>query len=208
MLLSTQEYTALKSEIQQCIEFEFVSQTTMITTVIAIFAIAFQQNNAWLFTIAYLPLVYFQTVINRKRNGRLKIAAYIQVFHSEDDHWEKMIYEVAKRTYTDNPNSPFRHRFGSISKMTAFAFSLLIAVCSTIHFAVAASSTTLFFILLILLHIISVRIVYLLNREVYRSREVSKQYVRVFEELKRESQLDRSRILLEYEYSIQLLNDL
>lgn len=188
-MLSTQEYAALKNEIQQCIEFEFVSQTTMITTVIAIFAIAFQQNNPWLFLISYLPLLYFQTVTNKKRNGRLKIAAYIQVFHQEDDHWERMIYEVAKRTPTEGPNNPFHHHMGFISKMTAFVFSLLIAGCSIILFIrinLPSSTNLLEFIFLFLLHFFGVATVYSLNRKVLTSRKVSKQYISVFEELKSE----------------------
>lgn len=133
-MLFTQEYAALKSEIQQCIGFEFVSQTTMITVVIAVVSLAFQQNNAWLFAISYLPLMYFQTVMNKKRNGRLKIAAYIQIFHEEDVHWEKAVYGVAKKVYANKPSSPLFHPMGFLSTKTAFTFSVLVAMCSSVHY--------------------------------------------------------------------------
>lgn len=188
---TTQEYAALKSEIQQCIEFEFSAQTTMITLVVAIFAIAFQQGNAWLFMIAYLPLIHFQTVMNKKRNGRLRIAAYIQVFYSEYGSWESIIYEVGKRTYTTNSRDPFYHHLGIISKMTAFSFSLLVAICSIFHFFITNPPTHTNSPILcwhLLIHLLCISVIYSVNSKVFTGKTVSDRYVEIFQTLKHEQE--------------------
>lgn len=200
-----QEYAALKNEISQCIQFEFVAQTTMITTAIAIFAIAFQQHSPWLFIITYLPLLYFQSFMNKKRNGRLRIAAYIRVFYDETDRWEKAVYDVANsinalypkqkgflKQHQANKTNPniFSHRLGFISRQSSFLFSILSALCSIILYITEYRASGFVdgrvwaFFILVILNAIPVYGVHLLNSEVSKARAISKKYVELFANLR------------------------
>lgn len=194
-----QEYVALKNEISQCLQFEFVAQTTMITTVIAIFAIAFQQHNPWLFVLTYLPLLYFQSFINKKRNARLKIAAYIRVFYNDVDRWEKAVYDVDKRINDlyprqkgllkqrlVNKTNPFAHQLSFLSRRSSFLFSALSALCSIVLYITEhgtsgfAGGQVWLFILLFLFNAVPVYGVHLLNAEVSKVKSVSDKYFELF----------------------------
>ena len=188
-MVQMEEYSALKNEIHQCIELEFVAQTTMVTSVIAIFAIAFQLNNMWTLLVSYIPLLCFQATINAKRNGRLKIAAYIQVFHELDDKWEKAIYEVAKElSYRSSLHkSAIIAKF--FSKMSSFIFAILTCICSIIMFIVnygfdLSSRYISILSIIIFINILCLYSVYVLNRQVYYAGKTSKMYIEIMEKIK------------------------
>ena len=188
-----QEYAALKNEISQCLQFEFVAQTTMITAVIAIFAIAFQQHSPWLF------LLYFQSFINKKRNVRLKIAAFIRVFYNDADRWEKAVGDVDKQIralyprqkgllrqrLTDKTN-PFAHRLSFLSRRSSFLFATLSALCSLTLYAAErgaggfSGGQLWLFVLLVLFNALPVYGVHLLNAEVSNAQSGSDNYFDLF----------------------------
>lgn len=186
-----EEFLALKNEILQIQEFEYDAQKTMLSIVIAIFAIAFPLNNPWLLSIAYLPLITFQSIINKKRIGRIKIAAYIEIYHQErQQSWESVVHKVPLKLSAVKEKYPFIQRVHSLSRMSAFLLSLLISFCSCILFLTQVSAFckefAIQFVCLLAIQLLCVVVVFFLNKKVYYTGSARKEFLRIFEEIKQE----------------------
>ena len=190
-MFQREEYNSLKSEILQIQEFEFDSQKTMISIVIAIFAIAFPLDNPWILSIAYLPLISFQSIINKKRIGRIKISAYIEVYYSKHNQsWERTVHRVPAKLSSVKYKYPFIQRVHSLSRMSAFLMALLVALCACIlsmkQLPVLDMDTLLQLACLWLLQIVCADVIFHLNKKVYYVGDARKEFLRIFRELERE----------------------
>ena len=190
-MFQKEEYNALKNEILQIQEFEFDSQKTMISIVIAIFAIAFPLNNPWILSISYLPLISFQSIINKKRIGRIKISAYIEVYYSEHaQSWERALHRVPAKLSSVKYKYPFIQRVHSLSRMSAFFLALLVALCACILFIkqnpALGTDVLLQLVCLLLLQIVCVDVIFNLNKKIYYVGDARKEFLRIFREIERE----------------------
>lgn len=187
------EYNMLKTEIMQCVELEFNTQIAMITTVIAIFAIAIQCNNAWIFIITYLPLIFYQSIMNNKRNNRQKISAYIDVFYSDESLWEHLIYILPNKMKLKENKYSFKKQYRFFSKMWSFIFSLLTLLCSTVMQITQIWCTNeLYFkiispLIIIFIGVIFNIIILKLNKKAYNAKLVFDEYKNIFIRMKNES---------------------
>lgn len=87
------EYTMLKQEIINTSDIIVNITIAMYTTSIAIFVFAAEFNNCYAFLFPYIVLFSFQNMINRKRDGINRIAAYIAVYIEEGEGWESKLSE-------------------------------------------------------------------------------------------------------------------
>lgn len=88
MIKKDTEYSALKQEILDLINIQNNYIIAMYTITITILGIAMERKNATLFLLPYIVLFSFQRIIAAKRDGYLRIAAYIAVYLEEGEGWE------------------------------------------------------------------------------------------------------------------------
>lgn len=87
------EYTMLKQEIINTSDVIVNITITMYTISTAIFVFALEFNNCYAFLFPYVVLFPFQNMINRKRDGINRLAAYISVYIEEGNGWESKLSE-------------------------------------------------------------------------------------------------------------------
>lgn len=85
------EYTMLKQEIINTSDTITNITIAMYTISISIFVFAFEFGNCLIFLLPYMILFSFQNIINRKKDGINRIAAYIAVYIETGNEWESML---------------------------------------------------------------------------------------------------------------------
>lgn len=85
------EYTMLKQEIINTSDIIVNITIAMYTISISIFVLAFEFSNCYIFLLPYMILFPFQNMINRKRDGINRMAAYIAVYLEDDNCWENRL---------------------------------------------------------------------------------------------------------------------
>lgn len=104
MVSKDTEYSMLKQEIIS--ESEIISNVTiaMYTITLSIFVLGAEFDNSIIFLAPYIILFPFQNIINRKRDGINRIAAYMAVFLEDEKGWEGRYNEIfeAMRGYDKN----------------------------------------------------------------------------------------------------------
>lgn len=85
------EYTMLKQEIINTSDIIVNITIAMYTISITIFVFALEFKNCYAFLFPYMILFPFQNMINRKRDGINRIAAYISVYLEKGKGWESRI---------------------------------------------------------------------------------------------------------------------
>lgn len=85
------EYTMLKQEIINTSDIIINITIAMYTISISIFVFAFEFGNYFIFLLTYMILFSFQNMINRKKDGINRLAAYIAVYLEEGNGWESML---------------------------------------------------------------------------------------------------------------------
>lgn len=88
MVDSNTEYNALRNEILNLISIQNTYIIAMYTITITILGFGLQTQNSFLFLLPYIVLFSFQRIISAKRDGYLRIAAYITVYLEEGSGWE------------------------------------------------------------------------------------------------------------------------
>lgn len=88
MVDSNTEYNALRSEILNLISIQNTYIIAMYTITITILGFGLQTQNSFLFLPPYIVLFPFQRIISAKKDGYLRIAAYITVYLEEGSGWE------------------------------------------------------------------------------------------------------------------------
>ncbi len=99
MISKDTEYSMLKQEIISTTDIISNITLAMYTITVSIIVLAFETENAVIFLAPYIVLYPFQNIINRKRDGINRIAAYIAVFLEKEKGWEgqyNQYYEVMR----------------------------------------------------------------------------------------------------------------
>ena len=99
MISKDTEYSMLKQEIISTTDIISNITLAMYTITVSIIVLAFETENAVIFLAPYIVLYPFQNIINRKRDGINRIAAYIAVFLEKEKGWEgqyNRYYEVMR----------------------------------------------------------------------------------------------------------------
>lgn len=104
MINKDTEYSMLKQEIISASEIISNVTLAMYTITLSIFVLGAEFDNSIIFLAPYIILFPFQNIINRKRDGVNRIAAYIAVFLEEGKGWEGKYNEYfeAMRGYDEN----------------------------------------------------------------------------------------------------------
>lgn len=104
MINKDTEYSMLKQEIISASEIISNVTLAMYTITLSIFVLGAEFDNSIIFLTPYIILFPFQNIINRKRDGVNRIAAYIAVFLEEGKGWEGKYNEYfeAMRGYDEN----------------------------------------------------------------------------------------------------------
>lgn len=98
------EYNALRAEVLNLISIQNTYIIAMYTITVTILGIGLQTQNSLLFLLPYTVLFSFQRTISAKRDGYLRIAAYIAVYLEKGSGWESR-YETIVRSIQPVPNS-------------------------------------------------------------------------------------------------------
>lgn len=104
MITKDAEYNALRAEILNLISIQntYIIVIAMYTITITILGIGLERENNILFLLPYTILFSFQRIIAAKREGYLKIAAYIAVYLEEQKGWKFRYKKIANLTYSLN----------------------------------------------------------------------------------------------------------
>ncbi len=94
MISKEVEYSMIKQEIISATEIVVNISIAMYTITLSIFVLAAQFNKPVLFLSPYIILFPFQNLINRKKDGINRLAAYSAVFLEEGNGWESKYNEL------------------------------------------------------------------------------------------------------------------
>lgn len=83
----------LRQEILDLITIQNTYIVAMYTITITIIGIGLERKSNVLFLLPYIILFSFQCIISAKKDGYIRIAAYIAVYLEERDGWEKQ-YQI------------------------------------------------------------------------------------------------------------------
>lgn len=99
MITPDTEYTMLRQEILDLINIQNNYIIAMYTITITILGIALERQSQVLFLVPYLILFSFQRIISAKKDGMVRIAAYISVYLEKDkEGWESKYEELVAAT--------------------------------------------------------------------------------------------------------------
>lgn len=91
---NNEEFSSLRDEIIESITLQNNYIVAMYTIAVTIMVFAIEKNNSVLFLMPYMILFPFQSIINSKRDGMLKMGAYIEVYYGQDFKWEHTNYLI------------------------------------------------------------------------------------------------------------------
>lgn len=96
MISKDVEYTMLKQEILGLINIQNNYIIAMYTITVTIWGIAYERRSHILFLLSYIILFSFQRIITTKKEGMIRLAAYIVVYL--EDGWEKNYHSMVAET--------------------------------------------------------------------------------------------------------------
>ena len=134
MITKDSEYTMLKQEIISLVELQNTYIIAMYTITITIFGVAFERKSHILFLLPYIILFSFQRVISAKRDGILRIAAYIAVYLEEGKGWESSYEKVVDKTTKESNGKEKFSRFMNIitGRISSLQLGALCSIASII----------------------------------------------------------------------------
>ena len=137
-MTNEQEYVTLREEIVNNINIQNTYLIAMYTIVVTIIVFALEQKNEILLLLPYIILFPFQSIINAKRNGMIKMSAYINVFLENNHGWEaaniKISAKINNKAYSEKGRIIYGlDRF--IRRMGATQLGILCSCCACVlHF--------------------------------------------------------------------------
>lgn len=141
MVDSNTEYNALRSEILNLISIQNTYIIAMYTITVTILGIGLQTQNSLLFLLPYTVLFSFQRTISAKRDGYLRIAAYIAVYLEEGSGWESKYATIISSIQPTKHNNKFVTVINNIF-VGRISSSQLGILCSSISIIMASLNIT------------------------------------------------------------------
>lgn len=133
MVSKEAEYASLRQEMINLIDLQNNYIIAMYTITVTILGIAYERRSHILFLLPYVILFSFQRIISAKRDGLLRIAAYVSVFLEKDDGWESRYSKVVNETCYKNNKVRYTKFMNIITgRMSSFQLGFLCSISSII----------------------------------------------------------------------------
>lgn len=175
------EYTMLKQEIINTSDIIVNITLSMYAVTVTIFVFALEFDNCYAFLLSYLIFIPFQNMINRKRDGINRIAAYIAVYLENGEGWESNYNSnLTKIKGNDRRRRVFTRLFNFIIGQSS---STQLGLLSTILFYITyipkidMNTINIFNYFMLILPSILLAILFLLNQKILMNINSRNEYI-------------------------------